>query len=299
MSTTIDSTNINVIDFSGMTGLHTKALVATLSIGCWSGRKYDPKASDKTAEAFDATEDAGRFNKLLVDKNEINLLINLGSRARRFHEEITLPWGSRGSRILPTKAYTEYVNEINKHSLEFWKGVERFIDIFPALKEKRRGELKKMFKESDYPEIKELENKYFFTIEFTLLPDPKSDIRLSLNEIEIDKVRSSIKETIKRVEEDAVKDLWRRMKVVVFKIFERLSTEDAVFRDATFDKIDDLERIISLLNVTDNNELSSTMDQIKSELGKHAPDDLREDKKLRKTVANEAKNILDKINSMI
>lgn len=281
------------------TGLLTKAVLANVSIGTWSGRKYDDEATEAVATNFGAEKDWGRSNKLLVEHKAILNLYRHGSRARQFHYMFTLPWSDVGSRLLPTKAYTAYVEGINKHLDAFWEAVEAFYKAYPDLMEMRRVALGSLWKSADYPTIEQLRNKFHFSINFSFLPDPNTDIRLNLNEIEIDKVRANLTDSLKKVEEKSVNDLWLRMKKVVDRIVDRLDDNGKVFKTATFTNIDELEKMVDLLNVTEDPDVASTMKKIKDELTEYDPDTIRQDDFVRKTVHKRAQDILDKISAFV
>lgn len=281
------------------TGLMTKAVLANVSIGTWSGRKYDDEATQAVADSFQAEKNWGRSNKLLVEHNAILALMRLGSRARQFHYLYTLPWSDVGSRLLPTKAYPMYVEGINKHSDSFWEAVDNFCEAYPTLKEMRRAALGSLWKADDYPTIDQLRTKFNFKVNFSFLPDPNSDIRLNLNEIEIDKVRANLADSLKKVEEKSISDLWLRMRKVVDRIVGRLGDSDKIFKNSTFENIDDLEKIVDLLNITDNADVADTMKKIKDDLTEYDPDTIRKDDFVRKSVHKRAQDILDKISAFV
>ena len=289
----------NQMDFSNETGLQTKAILARVSIGTWSGRKFDDAATKTVADSFKAQKDCGRFNKLLVDGDEILNLFRIAARARNTHYDFTLPWNDVGTRLLPTKAYNTYVAAMNKHGEEFWSEVNKFYDKYPQLIEKRKSQLGDLWKEKDYPSEKDLKSKYHFELSFAFLPDPASDMRLNLNEVEVEKVRDSVINTMKSVEDRGVKDLWDRMKGVVSKIAERLGDADKSFKKNIFENIDELNNFVELLNVTDNTDISNTMNEIKIELTAYEPDKIRKSDKIRKDVHAKATSILDKISQFM
>lgn len=280
-------------------GLRSKAILVNVNIGTWSGRKYDNTATKTVVDAFDTDNDCGRFNKLLVDHKPILQLFRIGSRARQFHYEHTLPWSDVGSRLLPTRAYTQYIEGINNHMNDFWTAVETFVRIYPTLVEARRLSLKELWREEDYPDPQHIRNKFTFSFKKSFLPDPNTDIRLDLSEVEVEKVRESLIQSMKEVEDRAVRDLWIRMQKVVARIVDRLDDPDKIFKNSTFENIGELEKVVGLLNVTDDHSLSDTMGRIKDELTAYDPKRIREDDDVRKEVHGKAKDILDKISAFV
>ncbi len=287
------------IDLSNTVGLHTKAILVNVTIGVWSGRKFDDAATKTVAENFGAHPDCGRFNKLLIDRNAILSLYRVGSRARHFHYTNTLPWNDVGTRLLPTKAHHEYVVGINKFIDEFWTEVNAFYEKYPELVDARRAALGELWKEDDYPTINQLKNAFNFKVSFMFLPDPRTDIRLNLNEVEIEKIRESMANTHHTITKKSESDLWCRMRKVVDRIVERLDDPNKIFKNSTFNNIDELERLVTMLNVTDNTDIDNTMLKIKNDLKEYSPEEIRTDHQVRKNVHKKAQDILSSIESFI
>lgn len=287
------------LDLSKATGLHTKAVLAKFSVGTWSGRKFDDEATKSVAKAFGANNDCGRFNKLLIDHSEILALYRIGTRARRFHYTHTLPWEDEGARLLPTKMHNDYVVGINKFSDEFWKAVDVFYEKYPNLVDARRQALGELWKADDYPTIEQLKGRFMFRFSLAFLPDPGADIRLNLNEVEVEKIRENTLQSHLEMFKKGESDLWGRMQKVVNRIVDRLDDPDKIFKNSTFENIDELERLVSLLNLTENADIENTMRKIKDDLKEYSPEEIRTDDQVRKSVHKKAKDILSKIESFI
>lgn len=67
-----------------MKNLAEKALLVTLNISQWSARKYDRKVTEEVNDTHQA-KDAGRFNKLLIDKTHLDEIQKIVNEARHFH----------------------------------------------------------------------------------------------------------------------------------------------------------------------------------------------------------------------
>jgi len=280
-------------------GLGSKALVATLNIGTWSGRKYDSKATGIVMENVNAKGDCGRFNKLLVEHDSILKVYRIAAKARNFHYDNSLPWADEGCRLLPTKVYTKYVEGINQHSAEFWAAVDEFCELYDGMIQKARIRLADLWNPEDYPTVDRVRNKFAFSVSFSFLPNPQTDFRLGLSEIEVDKIRASVEQTLKNTEENAQKDLWNRMNRIVERIVERLGDPGKVFKKSTFENIDELEKQVDFLNVAENVNINDTMKKIKDELTEYDPTEIRNDEKVRELVHNRAKDILNTISSFV
>src|SRR5215470_6706396 len=103
----------------GPTSLSSKAMLCSVSIGAWSGYKFDREASEEIAEIHGAEKDSGRFNKRLVPRKELEEITKIIGRARRDHEFVTLPWSDNGYRVLPAATYMDHTKTMRLHAAEF------------------------------------------------------------------------------------------------------------------------------------------------------------------------------------
>jgi hypothetical protein len=76
--------------------LAEKAMRCAVSISAWSDYKYDREASEEIAEIHGAEKDAGRFNKRLLPRKDLEEIPRIVGRARRDHEFMTSGSGLYG-----------------------------------------------------------------------------------------------------------------------------------------------------------------------------------------------------------
>lgn len=88
--------------------LSQKAVLAGLTIHCWTARRMDRKITNEVHENHNAASDAGRYNKLLVSKEALAEVEKAKSQLRTEHMKMTQPWFDEGARILPTALYATY-----------------------------------------------------------------------------------------------------------------------------------------------------------------------------------------------
>src|SRR3546814_6721692 len=75
-----------------MSVLSQKAMLSHVRLSAWSARRIDRKATEEINEKNNAANDAGRYNKLLVDSKALAGIQSAISAARAFHYSRTLPW---------------------------------------------------------------------------------------------------------------------------------------------------------------------------------------------------------------
>lgn len=273
--------------------LTEKAMVVYLNISAWTARKYDQRVSKEIEDKYDS-EDAGRYNKLLIAKASIHNIQRIVSEARTFHYENTLPWLDNGGRLLPAANYFDYVNAIQKFHDQYENEVENFIRAYPALKSEAQHRLNSMYDEEDYPDVLTLSTKYSFSTQVSPVP-VADDFRVNLNDDEIEAIKASIEKQVQESTESAMHDLWMRLFKVVQHMAERLSKEDNKFKNSLVNNINELCELLPKLNITNDPELAKSVQEIEDKLTVHNPQTLREDKAARSETAVEAQKILNKM----
>jgi paraquat-inducible protein B len=276
--------------------IQDKAMIVRLFIGMWTARKYDKKVSDKTAQVYHASNDVGRYNKVLIAQDEVGKIIKVVSDARNWHYENTLPWQDSGERILPAANYLEYTKAMRKFREQYEAAVSNFTKIYPQLVEDSKSRLGAMYNELDYPHVSEIGHKFTFDVYVTPVP-MAADFRVGLQKSEVAKIQKDIEERVNNAVADAMKDLWNRLKVMIDKMVTKLSDTDAVFRDSLIDNIIELTNIIPRLNVTNDPNLEKIRKEVEEKLCSVSPEELRDNKEIRGKVADTAQSILDAMNS--
>lgn len=276
--------------------LSNKAMLVNLKISSWSARKYDRKVTRKIDNQFNTT-DAGRFNKILISLDQIGKIQNVITMARTFHYQNTLPWQHEGVSILPSKKYWEYTSEMNEYKTMFNNAVDRFIDVYPSLKEDAKVRLNGMYNEEDYPDISDIRNKYGFHVNIFPLPT-SGDFRIDIQSEEVEKIQNDIEKRMMEVQKNAIKECYRRLYEKIEYMVNKLSDKDAVFRNSLIGNIKELCNILPSLNITDDPELNNTIREINNKLIVN-PDTLRRDIRERKNITKTAQDILDSMEGYI
>jgi hypothetical protein len=288
--------------------LNQKAMLATLSISVWTARKYDKKVTETATKEYDSSIDAGRFNKTLLSGNKKNNplkdgsvekaraseladLINLATRARAAHYEMTLPWLWDGSAILSCKAYQQYMKKMNDFQEEFEKALDTFCKAYPILIEKDKKRLGKMFNADDYPSISAIKGKFSFNVDIMPLP-VAGDFRADLQQEEIDTLSKKMQERQNKILGDAMKVAWMRLYDVVKNMADRLREEDPKFKASTINNVQEMCDILPMLNVTDDENLENMCKQVREKLTGLNTNLIRYDDEARKEVVDDADSIL-------
>lgn len=270
--------------------IQTQAMLVTLSVSCWTGRVQDKKVSAEVEQSHGAT-DAGRYNKLLVDKTHMDPLVQFAGKVRQYHYKMTLPWLDNGARLLPSALFLEYSAQIRQFTSEYERIVDTFIQLYdPTLIQAARQRLGTMYDPEDYPPGTDLRAKFGITVDIVPVPDGQ-DFRVDVGDAERLRISRQISEAVGVRQKQAETDAWDRCRTVVSTIQARLSAPKPIIRESLIDNASELVRLLPGLNVGGNPKMQAVCDAIALKLIVN-PDVLRGSMTARKRVAEAATEIL-------
>jgi hypothetical protein len=273
------------------TAIQDAAMLATLNISQWTARKYDKKVSSEVEKAHSA-KDAGRFNKMLIAKEALEDIAKIAGAARTFHYKLTLAWDDNGPRLLPASMFMQYGEKLRDFKSQYKNAVDRFVRDYPALKNDAITRLGTMYNPLDYPDVSEIARK--FSMEVTIDPIARADdFRVQLNEGYVKEIKREMEQRLNERQKVAVQGCWERVRDVVAHMHERLSDEEAVFRDSLINNARELVDLLPGLNFMNDPELELIRTEVDRMLVD--PGRLREDKGLRNETAQKAADILARL----
>lgn len=272
--------------------LQEKAMLVNLTIRQWSARRRD-KDVGKEIEKSHLAKDAGNFNKLLIDKEALAPLVTLAGKLRTTHYDMTLPWGDDGSRLLPAKMFFDYRDAISTLRGQYQAAIDKFVAEYPTYVQNARKRLGTMYNPKDYPDPDRVGQKFGAKPNFTPVPEAK-DFRVDLGTEEVAAIKKDIENDMNSLLNQAANDLWIRLRDCVQKIYDRLSDPEAVFRDSLIENAQFACSVAVKLNINDDKELEDIRRDI-DRMCSISPSRLREDKDLRKRVADNAHGLLQRM----
>lgn len=272
--------------------LQNKAMLATLSISAWTARKQDKKVSAEVETAHGA-HDAGRYNKMLVNKALLDPVSKLTGKIREYHYAMTLPWADSGARLLPSKLFMDYSSAVRSFRDQFTKLVKDLQAAYPAEVQAARTRLGSMYDPDDYPDPSDLFGKFGIALDFTPVPDA-ADFRVDVGKEAQDELRESVTQGVAARQAGAVKATYARIHEVVSKIEERLSLDNAIFKDSLIDNANELCVVLDALNITNDPVITALAKRIRTELVM-PPSLLRQNPVARQRVALAARDILGQL----
>lgn len=277
--------------------LQEKALLVNLSVSLWDAKKLDKNVTREIENTHNAN-DAGNFSKKLIEKNSVDTYKKLANEARMLVYNSTLPWDNTGNRLLSVKEYQALNDKLAEIKEKFNQAVNDFINNYPNLINNAKYRLNSLFNPSDYPSIQELKRKFNFEMNFYPLLDI-NDIRININQAEQDKIKAQIEENYKNQFEQAIADLWDNLHKTVKHLAETMQDKDKQFKASTLENVENLVSFLDKYNFNNDTRLDEIKNLINKNLIGFDAETIRQDETEREKLANNAKNVLNKIESYL
>lgn len=283
-----------------------RAVIARLSIGLWSGMTVDPEVTEEVSESHKADlKGAGRYSKRLVANHYMREISSKASIARQTHRLLTLPWSDDGARILSTRNYAHYTEQMRLRRLACEAAFDAFCtpEMIENYKQEARTRLGTMFDADEYPSAEDMRKKFGFRVDIDKVPEA-ADFRAKLTADQVKAVTKDIEGRSNERLEKAMKDIYRRVGEVTEKMAEKLKGYEPAaegkasgnrFRDSLVTNVIELADLMDGLNVTDDQTITDLAKRLKDELGQHSPEILRDDAKLRNATAKQAEAIYNRV----
>jgi hypothetical protein len=286
--------------------LSRKATLVTVEISQWTARKLDRKVTDEVNQAHNASKDAGRYNKLLIEAKRLEKITALVSAARKLHYTMTKPWADEGMRILPNVLHEKFANEFRKLKREFDAAADEFCRDFPQYVEERKRALNGLFNPADYPSAEEIRGK--FKLATKTFPVPEADDFRSdvLDTDTVEDIKRELRETSDTVLSDAMKHSIEQIVKLVghmaTKLKEFKNSEDGkkhFFQDSLVENVRELADLLPAFNLTNDPKFDQVAKRIQRELCAEDAKTLRENDTARETVQKSADDILKDVSALL
>jgi hypothetical protein len=282
------------------TPLARKAVLVSVNISQWTARKMDKRITDEVNRKHGAADDAGRYNKLLIEAERLAKLNALVSSARTMHYDMTRPWADEGPRILPNALFVKFSEKFREIKRQFETAADEFARGYPDFIAERKRALNGLFNAADYPPVSQIRGK--FKLDMTILPFPDAaDFRADLDDDTVEDIKREIADTSARVIDDAMKHTAQQIVDTVGHMATKLKEYNAgakgdgsrkFFLNSLVDNVRDLADLLPAFNLTDDPKLDAITTRIKKELCVEDAGELRKNDAARESVQKSADEIV-------
>ena len=235
--------------------ISSSAVLAELNISIWTANKLDKGATDSVLASNSASSGSAQVRKnLMAGSNKRKKIADYGARARLYHNQTTLPWSDKGSRLLPTSLFMEYKQNMNTIERTMNAMIDDFFLSYDDLVLDAKLHLGSLFNSSDYPSIDELRDKFGFKLVFSPLPE-SNDFRLDIPQQDMQELSSKYESAFNDRLNDAMQENWSKLHKTLTHMSEKLTeTEDENsvkrYHDSLVTNATELCGLLTHLNIT-------------------------------------------------
>lgn len=278
--------------------LATSALLCDVLISCWSAKKIAKKESEELTDSKTASRRSAQVHKNLLSDDVRLIAINkYAAGIRNWISTATVPWSDNGTRLVSTRQFLDFKQELDIRKNEFDRMVAEFVTMYPTLISAQAFKLGTMFNRDEYPDPQEVATKFGIRYTFTPIPEV-GDFRVDIADDIAAELKAQYAQSYKSSVESMQRDLWGRLKDVLDKMQDRLAPDadgkPKVFRNTLISNARDVCELLKVVNVMNDPELEAARREVEMMISGVDGDILRETDGLRTVIKNKAEDILDR-----
>jgi hypothetical protein len=279
------------------------AMLADLTISVWSAERNDAKIMERVRQDAGATGNVGRAIKNLLAGADNNLKATQAAfrAVRDSHIRLTLPWVSdphalrlRGPRLLPNMLFERYTKEIQAKKRVATQALDAFVAGYDDDVATARANLAALA-DADYPTAEQVRSLFRVVVDFEPIPAGSSFKGLPPH------FATKLGENLRLRQENMVKAaqtaMFEEVRERIAKLAEKMADQDATFKASTVENVQELLVLLPGWNVAGNDRVSEIADDIKSMIAGISPKQIRNEPPLRKDIASQAQQVLDKLSA--
>jgi hypothetical protein len=282
--------------------ISSSAVLAELNISIWTANKLDKGATDSVLASNSASSGSAQVRKnLMAGTNKRKKIADYGARARLYHNQTTLPWSDKGSRLLPTSLFMEYKQNMNTIERNMNAMIQDFFDSYDDLVLDAKLHLGSLFNANDYPSIDSLRDKFGFKLVFSPLPE-SNDFRLDIPQMDMEELASKYESAFNDRLNDAMRENWDKLHKTLTHLSEKLTEneEDTEskkrYHDSLITNATELCGLLTHLNITKDPKLEEARRSLELTMLGVDIEDIKEHADVRSNVKSKVDEILNKFN---
>jgi len=278
--------------------ISSSAVLARLNISVWTANKLDRVATDQVTTSNHADSKAAQVRKNLMAGTKARKEISdYAAECRLWHNQMTLAWEDRGSRLLPTSLFMDYKTEANKREARFNMLVDNFLNNYDAHVLTSAHYLGTLFNASDYPPVNEVRGLFGFRLVFNPVPESGHFV-LDIPAQELEETKQSCEQEIEGKLNDAMRGAWERLHKQLTTMSEKLSEGDEETKKRWHDSFVinavELCEMLTHLNVTRDPQLEAARRELETAMRGLNVDALKHSVAIRETTKKKVDAILNK-----
>jgi len=282
--------------------LQEAALLVHVKISVWDSVKTDRKIMEDVKNIHNAKGDVGymRKNMLAGVDGPLKAVRSAYAAVRIRHYDLSLPWISdtasdrkTGPRLLPHPLLGRYLTELGELERVAVDALETFIPLYPQMIVDAQPNLGGMFEKADYPSADEIRSKFRIYKDFEPIPD--GTCFRGLPKGMLDRLSTHLQVRQQTQLQQAQQAMWTEAKDRIAHLVDRLADTDTKFKEASIRAVRELVGLLPGWNIGKDSRVDEIASDIEDMLAGVEAVDLRNDKTVRASVVEEAKNISNKL----
>lgn len=277
----------------------SRVITVKLNIHFWEAKVRSKKGRSDVKQANGGKDKNYKVEVLLVDRDEIQPLIDARRELRDFYNKATLPWQDGGIRILRLDNYSAFRARFN----ELADKLNHEADVFAAKRDvflqRLKDEIGELADEVVFPSEQQIRSKYGVELEEDFVSSPAAARLEGVPEEVAEQIREDVVLSLSRRTQGAVRSLIQSILQITQRIggVDEVNDAKGLFRDAFADTLKDLVPHLATLNLTGDPRLEDLIYRIQNNLATLGPDELRTALAIdeAKSIQKEAKTILSEL----
>lgn len=280
--------------------LATSAMLVELNISVWTARKKDKNTQaevikDKSAASSKA---ASVHKHLMADAEPLMAISRFAADCRSWLYHNTLPWSDNGARLLPTKNFFTFKQEMTARETHFWQLVGVFEREYSTLVTSMALQLGTLFKRDEYPAVSTIAAKFGFYPQFSPVPEA-GDFRVDIASDALAMLKNQYAAAAERRVEAAMQDAWNRLHDTVKHMYDKVQpAKDGEptkrIHETMLANAGELCAVLTSLNITGDPKLEEARRKLEAIVSRTDTKSLREVPEQREAVRKQLDDILDK-----
>lgn len=153
-----------------------------------------------------------------------------------------------------------------------------------------------------YPEEKEMMDRYTFTFEGNVIPNPAQDVRVGASKDQIERFRNELTEQHNRQARDAHNTLVKRLLEELGHVDDRCTkyngTRAGSFNDTLIPRVVNIAKLVKDTNIYEDDDLAKLCENVINNYSDVSCKELRESQDLRDDASSKARSITAQLNKL-
>jgi hypothetical protein len=261
--------------------------------------RKDKAVTNEVCARKRADSTAGRWSNTIWPADAIAPIQQIDGKIRKYVAAKTLPWIDDGRRLLPSTLLQEVTDRIRQFKYEREACVADFLGNYHVHVDHMRTLRGDLFRDTDYPPIPKLADKFGFTFGFEPVPH-QDDFRLNLAADQRKEMEDSVRAALGQAEAIARRELVNRiLEPLRHMAFTLSKSEPGKIYDSLLANVLTIADAIPDFNVTNDPRLDEIHDKIKARFSFVTTDEFRNNNLVRARAVRHATEIADGIDAFM